>query len=72
MPVAVAYAPIVTDFLTDLALPRTDAGVAVQLALVIAAGGITLWLVRGRPHYRLLTLGSLILAISLMGLRALH
>lgn len=56
----------------DLLLPRTDAGVAVQVGLVIVAGSLGLYLSRHRPDARLLVVGATLALLALMGVRALH
>lgn len=60
------------DGVGDLLQPRTDAGVWVQLALLLillvaAAVGL-----RDRPDVRLLAVGLLIVLLGLAGLRAAH
>ncbi|HSL58474.1 MAG TPA: hypothetical protein VK866_11580 [Acidimicrobiales bacterium] len=61
-----------TDVLTEIILPRTDAGV---LAQAIGAGLvflIALVLVRRQPELRLLVLGIATMTAAGFGLRALH
>lgn len=58
--------------IVDLFLPRTDAGVAIQAAVVIVAGGLGLYLTRDRPDGRLLVVGVVLVALAFMGVRALH
>lgn len=58
--------------IVDLLLPRTDAGVAIQGAIVIVAGGLGLYLTRDRPDGRLLVVGVLLVSLAFMGVRALH
>jgi hypothetical protein len=57
---------------TDVLLPRTDAGVLTQVAavtLIVAAGT---WLTRRRPELRLVVIGLGLLAYGVMGVRSLH
>ncbi|MEE8376500.1 MAG: hypothetical protein V3S26_09295 [Acidimicrobiia bacterium] len=56
----------------DLLLPTTDAGVAAQLAVVFGVLAIALWRFWSNPEIRLLVIGSGIVVLGLMGLRALH
>ena len=60
------------DFIRDMLLPETDAGVAVQLALVIAAWGLGFWLVRRRSEFRLVVLGIGLVTLGFIGVRAIH
>lgn len=58
--------------LTDLLLPRTDAGVLAQGAAVGAALTIAAIAVRRSPDLRWLVAGLAVMALGLFGLRALH
>lgn len=58
--------------MTDLLLPTTDTGVAVQLGLVVAAAAVTLRLAWHRPELRLLVVGVTLTLLGLLGLRAAH
>ncbi len=57
----------------DLIQPTTDAGNVVQLLLVLALwAGMLLWTWRRSAGARLITIGAGILAVGLLGLRAMH
>ena len=56
----------------ELLLPRTDAGVATQLAVVLAVAVTSGCLVRRDRELVLFVVGLTVLAIGLMGLRTLH
>jgi hypothetical protein len=58
--------------LRDVLLPATDAGVLLQLSIVMAAGPGALWAVRRDADLRLFVAGMWIMVIAAMGLRALH
>jgi hypothetical protein len=64
--------PNIVDVILDLLLPATDAGVAAQLAVVFVVIAIALWRFWSNPEIRLLVIGSGIVVLGLMGLRALH
>jgi hypothetical protein len=64
--------PNTVDVIVDLLLPATDAGVAAQLAVVIVVVAIALWRFWSNSEIRLLVIGSGIVVLGLMGLRALH
>jgi hypothetical protein len=64
--------PNIVDVILDLLLPTTDAGVAAQLAVVFVVVAIALWRFWSNPEIRLLVIGSGIVVLGLMGLRALH
>ncbi len=58
--------------MNDILLPRTDAGVVIQVIIAtVAFAGLT-WLLRKRPEWRLLSIGLWICAYAAMGLRSLH
>lgn len=59
-------------WLRELALPRTDAGVAVQTAVAVVVVAALLWATRRSPHLRLLTIGVAVMLAALGGLRAAH
>lgn len=68
------FIPRITGALTvrDLMLPTTDAGVAIQLALV-GVMGLLGWLVlRRNRDARLFVFGATLFGLGLIGLRALH
>jgi hypothetical protein len=58
--------------LRDLILPTTNAGVAMQLGVVLAAGvvGGIVW--RRNRDARLFVFGATLFGLGLIGLRALH
>ena len=56
----------------DLLLPRTDTGVAVQAALVVLAGAAFVWSTRRNEAWRIFAIGSFVLALGLLGVRAVH
>jgi hypothetical protein len=60
------------DFIVDLLLPSTDAGVAAQLVLVIVSLGFALWRFWRDPDIRLVVIGSGLLVLGFIGFRALH
>jgi len=60
------------DVILDLLLPATDAGVAAQLVVVFVVVAIALRRFWSNPEIRLLVVGSGIVVLGLMGLRALH
>lgn len=59
-------------WLVEILLPRTDAGVAAQLAAVGLLGGLLLWITRRRPDVRFAVAPALVLVLLLFGVRALH
>lgn len=59
-------------WLRELLLPRTDAGVAVQAAIVVVVVAALLWATRRVPHLRLLVVGVGVMLVALGGLRAAH
>ena len=58
--------------MTDLLLPTTDAGVAAQLAVLVAGAAVALRLSWSRPNLRLLVVGITLTLLGLLGLRAAH
>lgn len=56
----------------DLILPRTDAGVAVQLAAVVLAYVVAVALLWRHRDWLLLATGIAVLTLGLFGVRALH
>lgn len=60
------------DLILDIVLPRTDAGVLVQLLVVLAIFAISLWGFWSNPELRLVVLGLGLLVFGLLGVRALH
>lgn len=60
------------ELLKDLALPRTDAAVAVQAGVVFPLLLAALVAFRRDREVRLLVTGLLVMSVSLFGLRAVH
>jgi hypothetical protein len=60
------------EFLFDRLLPQTDAEVFAQLALVLVVFGVALRRFWGRPDLRLVVIGGGLMALALIGVRALH
>jgi len=60
------------DFIVDILLPSTDAGVAIQLVGFIGLLVLMLWRFWSNPEARLLTFGLGLVVLGLMGFRALH
>lgn len=58
--------------MTDVLLPRTDAGVLAQVAAVTLIVAAATWLTRRRPELRLVVVGFGLVAYGVMGVRALH
>ncbi|MDX1659695.1 MAG: hypothetical protein R3343_12810 [Nitriliruptorales bacterium] len=58
--------------MNELLFPRTDLGVAVQLAVVLVLSGVILWRTWHRSEFRLVTVGAALLTLALIGLRAAH
>lgn len=56
----------------ELLLPRTDAGVVVQLAVATVVFAIALFAVRRDPDVRLLVIGMAVMTAAWSGLRTLH
>lgn len=56
----------------ELLLPRTDAGVAVQVVVVAVVGVTAFWLVRRDREIRTFVLGCVIFTYAFFGLRAVH
>ena len=61
-----------SDFLLDLALPRTDAGAFVQAAIAVPVFGIALWRVRHNRDIRTFVVGVATLTFAWFALRTLH
>lgn len=59
-------------WLVEVMLPRTDAGVAVQLGALGILGGLVLWITRRRPDVRFAVVPALVVVLLLFGVRALH
>jgi len=57
---------------TDLLLPSTDAGVALQIGVWILAAGMAIYATRNRPDARLLVIGVAVAGLGLMAVRAIH
>lgn len=58
--------------LRNLLLPTTDAGVKIQLAIVMVTGSLLLWALRRDRDLRIFVVGVWICSIAFMGLRSLH
>ncbi len=58
--------------MTDLLLPSTDAGVAVQFAVVAIAAGAVLLGLRRHPEWRVLVIGAALTVFGAMAIRAIH
>ena len=56
----------------DILLPATDTGVALQLVVVLVVVGLLVWRFRANLDVRLLIIGTAIVTLGLMGIRALH
>jgi hypothetical protein len=56
----------------ELLLPRTDAGVAVQAVVVAVVGLAVIWITRRDETWRVFAVGAFMLAVALLGVRALH
>ncbi len=52
--------------------PATDVGVAVQVVTLLIVVGALLWWFRARPEWRLVALGTGLIVLGLMGVRAAH
>jgi hypothetical protein len=63
---------VLTDFLKDLILPRTDAMVAAQAVILVILVGLGVWHTWHIPELRLLVLGLGVFIFGLMVLRAAH
>ena len=60
------------DRILDFLLPRTDAGVLVQLLVALAVFALSLWRFWSNPELRLVVVGLGLLVFGLFGVRALH
>ncbi len=56
----------------ELLLPRTDLAVLLQLVSLLAVISAGLWWTRRSPDLRLVVIGSGLLLLALLGLRAAH
>lgn len=56
----------------ELLLPRTDAGVAVQLAVAAVVFAVALFVVRRDRDVRLLVIGMAVMTAAWSGVRTLH
>jgi hypothetical protein len=56
----------------DLLLPRTDAGVLLQAAVLALVFSLALWRTWRHPDVRLVAIGLGLVLGALMGLRAAH
>jgi len=60
------------DLILDILIPSTDMGVGIQLVVVSGFIGLALWKFWRKPEIRLITIGSGLVLLGLMGFRALH
>jgi hypothetical protein len=60
------------ELVEDVVLPRTDAGVAFQVVLVVALMLVTVVLVRRERSLVTFSVGVGLVVLGLMGVRALH
>ena len=60
------------DLILDILIPSTDMGVAIQFVVVSGFIGLALWKFWRKPEIRLITIGSGLVLLGLMGFRALH
>ena len=60
------------DLILDILIPSTDMGVGIQFVVVSGFIGLALWRFWRMPEIRLLTIGSGLVVLGLMGFRALH
>jgi len=63
---------MVTDLIRDLALPRTDAGVAVQWLILAGVTPPLIWWSRRDRDVLLLVSGVIVMTVALFALRAVH
>lgn len=59
-------------WLVEILLPRTDAGVMVQLIVVLAASALLVWRVRRHSELRFFVVSCSVFVLGLFMLRALH
>jgi hypothetical protein len=52
--------------------PATDVGVTTQVVLLLILVGGLVWRLRDRPEWRLVALGTGLLGLGWMGVRAAH
>jgi len=64
--------PVARGVALEVLLPRTDAGVAVQVAVLLVVAAALLWLVRRNREIQWFVAGTAVLVAGLMGLRTLH
>ena len=60
------------DLVLDILLPRTDAGVVLQLLAIVVVLVISLWRFWSITELRLVVLGLGLVILGLLGIRALH
>lgn len=60
------------DLILDILIPSTDMGVGIQFVVVSGFIGLALWKFWRKPEIRLITIGSGLVLLGLMGFRALH
>lgn len=61
-----------SNVMIDLLLPATDGGVLAQMIVVVVAGVVAVVATRRHTEWRLVAMGGTIVALGLLGLRALH
>lgn len=60
------------EWLLDIVLPSSDTVVLIQTLVVLVLWVVAVWWVRSYPPRRLLAIGSGLVVLGLMGVRALH
>jgi hypothetical protein len=65
-------ATLLAGVFRELLLPRTDAGVAVQVVVVAVVGVVAFWSARRDREIRTFVLGCVIFTYAFFGLRAVH
>ena len=56
----------------ELLLPRTDAGVLIQIVVLVSGFSLAFWMVRRHRELRFFVGGLMVLTASLVALRAVH
>jgi hypothetical protein len=56
----------------DLLLPATDGGVVVQLLVVLLIWAAAVFAMRHQAEWRMVAIGGGLIAVALIGVRALH
>lgn len=62
----------IRGWVVEVLLPRTDAGVAAQLGVLVLIGTVGMWATRRQPDVRFVVLPTLVLLLLLFGVRAVH